>query len=156
DISGCAHLFGGEAALRRDLLGRLRAHGFAVRAAIANTVGCAWATARHGISDQSLPQRGRVVGEADRMGEHDDPHIVPPGGMRDALAPLPIAALRLPPDVVALLGQVGLKRIADVLALPRAALAARFGTELVLRLDQALGRDEESITPRQPLPRYVA
>ncbi|MFL5155896.1 MAG: 3-hydroxyacyl-CoA dehydrogenase family protein, partial [Microvirga sp.] len=52
--------------------------------------------------------------------------------------------------------QVGLKHIADLLQRPRATLAARFGTELILRLDQALGVDEESITPRQPLPRYVA
>jgi protein ImuB len=82
--------------------------------------------------------------------------IVPPGGMREALAPLPLAALRLAPEVVTLLAQVGLKHIADLLQRPRATLAARFGTELILRLDQALGVDEESITPRQPLPRYVA
>jgi len=82
--------------------------------------------------------------------------IVPPGGVREALAPLPLAALRLAPGVVTLLAQVGLKHIADLLQRPRATLAARFGTELILRLDQALGVDEESITQRQPLPRYVA
>src|SRR5215216_703971 len=49
DISGCAHLFGGEAALWDDLIRRMRDHGFAVRAAIADTVGCAWALARYGI-----------------------------------------------------------------------------------------------------------
>src|SRR5262245_34330470 len=75
-ISGCAHLFGGEAALWRDLVGRLSAYGFTVRAAIADTVGCAWAMARCG---------------------DDDNCIVPPGGARDVLAPLPVAALRLHP-----------------------------------------------------------
>jgi protein ImuB len=183
DISGCAHLFGGEAALCHDLVRRLDAQGLHVRAAIADTVGCAWALARYG-ADLSLPRRGRVIGEADRVGGYDEaqlnsPHpapsappspfrggmktcvkgesfIVPSGGAREALAPLPLAALRLAPEIVTLLAQVGLKHIADLLQRPRATLAARFGTELILRLDQALGVDEESITPRQPLPRYVA
>ena len=136
DISGCAHLFGGEAALAGDLVSGLSRHGIAARAAIADTVGCAWALARFGDASTWT--------------------IVPPGGAREALAPLPLAALRLAPEVVALLAQVGLKHIADLLQRPRATLAARFGTELILRLDQALGVDEESITPRQPLPRYVA
>ena len=88
-------------------------------------------------------------------GSGDHQFIVPSGGAGAALAPLPVAALRLASDVVTLLGQVGLKRIADLLAVPRASLAARFGTELILRLDQALGVDEESITARRPPPCYV-
>jgi protein ImuB len=197
DISGCAHLLGGEAALKRDLVGRLRQHGFAVLAAIADTVGCAWGVARYG--DESLPRKGAAIALPDdchpgRLAKRDDPKypgirdkgvagdhgsrlsrltalgrdddrkavsnedcfIVPPGGAREALAPLPVAALRLAPEVVTLLAQVGLKHIADLLDRPRATLAARFGTELILRLDQALGVDQESITPRQPLPCYVA
>src|SRR5262249_36688484 len=82
--------------------------------------------------------------------------LIPSGDMRAALAPLPVAALRLTPDIVTLLAQVGLKRIADLLDRPRAALTARFGAELIWRLDQALGIDAESIAPRQPLPLYVA
>ena len=195
DISGCAHLFGGEAALWRDLVGRLGAHGFSVRAAIADTVGCAWAMARYAEASPLAPPppaRGRSPSEARRVGvtSNFDPHpvasacavapttatdlplsggggvrgsscahhqfIVPPGGARAALAPLPVAALRLPPEVVTLLAQVGLKHVADLLARPRAALAARFGTELLWRLDQAVGVDQEAITPRKPLPRYVA
>jgi protein ImuB len=135
DISGCAHLFGGEAALAGDVLQRLGAQGFAARAAIADTVGCAWAVARF-ADYQSL--------------------IIPPGILRDVLEPLAVAALRLSPEIVTLLGQVGFKCIADVLDRPRASLAARFGTDLIRRLDQALGVDEESITPRLPLPSYVA
>lgn len=172
DISGCAHLLGGEAALKRDLVGRLRQHGFAVLAAIADTVGCAWAVARYG--DESLPKYPRDKGVAGNHGSrllrltalgrdddrkavsNEDCFIVPPGGAREALAPLPVAALRLAPEVVTLLAQVGLKHIADLLDRPRATLAARFGTELILRLDQALGVDQESIKPRQPLPCYVA
>jgi protein ImuB len=210
DISGCAHLFGGEAALGRDLVRRLRAHGFAARAAIADTVGCAWAVARFADEAMALPPTSpRLRGEVDLRAERErsdasrvrgpfhepglaatPPHpdscaslrfagnptsprqrgeveqadsacpdnlfLIPSGEMRAALAPLPVAALRLAPDIVTLLAQVGLKRIADLLDRPRAALAARFGAELIWRLDQALGTDAESITPRQPLPRYVA
>jgi protein ImuB len=75
--------------------------------------------------------------------------------MRRALAPLPMAALRLEPEIVEALAGLGLKRIADVIDLPRAPLAARFGEILVRRLDQALGREDEPITPRLPVPSYV-
>src|SRR5262245_53507448 len=135
DIAGCAHLLGGETGLLNDLVRRLQRHGFAVRAAVADTVGCAWAVAHYGAHERC---------------------IVTSGAMRDVLAPLPVAALRLHSATVTLLAQVGLKHVADLVDRPRAALAARFGTELILRLDQALGVDRESITPRQPLPRYVA
>ena len=121
DISGCAHLFGGEEALRRDITARLHAQGFQARAAVADTVGCAWAVARYGrelrvLSDQT----------------------------RDALLPLPLAALRIAPETVTELAQVGLKRIADVIDRPRAPLAARFGEQFVRRIDQAVGRDRRA------------
>jgi protein ImuB len=132
DITGCAHLFGGEAALARDLLARLAAQGLHARAAIADTVGCAHAVARHGAAS-----------------------VVPPKEMRRALLTLPVAALRLAPETVEALAELGLKRIADLIDLPRAPLAARFG-ELVRRLDQALGRQDEPIAPRLPVPAYVA
>jgi protein ImuB len=133
DIAGCAHLFGGEAALCHDILARLADQGLQARAAIADTVGCAFAVAHFGGAS-----------------------LVPPGGMRHALAPLTMAALRLAPEIVEALAALGLKRIADVIDLPRAPLAARFGEILVRRLDQALGREDEPITPRLPVPSYVA
>jgi protein ImuB len=132
DITGCAHLFGGEVALARDMVRRLDAGGLAVRIAIADTVGCAWALAHHGGAS-----------------------IVPLGGMREALLSLPPAALRLEAGVAEALAQAGLKRIADLIDLPRAALAARFGVALMRRLDQALGREDEPIAPRLPPPTYV-
>jgi protein ImuB len=143
DISGCAHLFGGEATLSHDLMHRLEHQALQARIAVADTVGCAWGVARF---SQPLPQRGRVVGEADRV------RMVPSGEEREIIAPLPLAALRLPAETIEALSQVGLKRIADVLDRPRAPLAARFGAEFVRRLDQALGREDEPITPRLPIP----
>jgi protein ImuB len=132
DITGCAHLFGGEEALRRDIVARLARQGFSARAAVADTVGCAWAVARDGA-----------------------PSVIPSSRTRDVLLPLPFSALRISPDVIAALAQVGLKRIADVIDRPRAPLAARFGEQFVRRLDQAMGREDEPITPRLPVPVYV-
>jgi protein ImuB len=129
DVTGCAHLFGGEAALCRDLVRRLGAQGFQPRAAIADTFGAAWAAARYGT-----------------------PGVVPKDATREVLLPLPVVALRITTEAAASLVQSGLKQIADLVERPRAPLAARFGQELIWRLDQALGRDEESIVPRLPLP----
>ncbi|HLT00672.1 MAG TPA: DNA polymerase Y family protein, partial [Geminicoccaceae bacterium] len=135
DITGCAHLFGGEAALRADLLARLRRRGLAAAAAIADTPGAAWALARYGDADAQ---------------------IVPPGGAKVALAPLPVAALRLDPEVVRMLERLGLERIERLYPLPRRALVARFGDALTTRLDQAQGVVDEPIAPRPPRPAHRA
>ena len=131
DITGVAHLFGGEAGLARDLLTRLKAQGFHVRIGIADTVGGAWAVARHGKTP-----------------------IIPPDRTEEALATLPLAALRLLPEIRDGLVQLGLKTVGDIMSRPRAPLTARFGAELMQRLDQALGREEEPITPRLPVPPF--
>jgi protein ImuB len=133
DITGCAHLFGGEEALRADLLARIGTQGFLARAAIADTAGAATALAR-------FTEGGVVVG-ADTVA---------------ALAPLPLAALRLDPEIVSAMDRVGLKRIGQIVDAPRAPLAARFGRELLRRFDQAIGRDEEAIDPRRPPPAFMA
>jgi protein ImuB len=129
DITGCAHLFGGEAALARDLVGRLSAQGLQARVAVAGTVGCAWALARCGT-----------------------PGIIASGNERNIIAPLPLSALRLDTGTLTALAQVGLKRVEDLIDRPRAPLAARFGVMLLRRLDQALGFEDEPITPRLPIP----
>jgi protein ImuB len=145
DITGCTHLFGGEAALGHDIVRRLALQGLAARAAIADTVGCAWAVARF----SALPVAGREK-EGDRACV-----IIPPGGAREALLPLRLMALRIAPEIAEGLGQAGLKRIADVIDRPRAPLAARFGQTFIRRIDQALGHEDEPITPRLPIPAYV-
>ncbi len=48
DVTGCAHLFGGETALARDLVTRLTQQGLRARVAVADTVGGAWGVARYG------------------------------------------------------------------------------------------------------------
>jgi len=133
DVTGCAHLFGGEAALLDDLLARLDRFAIAGRAAIADTLGAAWALARYGA---------------------DTATVAPAGQMSPALAELPLAGLRLPGDMVADLARLGLYRIEQVCDMPRAALAARFGPQLALRLDQALGAQDEPVTPTPPSTRF--
>ncbi len=165
DITGCAHLFGGEAAFCGDIVQRLGLQGFAARVAVADTVGCAWAAARFSYPPAHDGTPSRLAARADlplagggnqTPGEQRPYAIVPPGHAREALLPLRLAALRIAPDIAAALGQAGLKHIADVIDRPRAPLAARFGEEFIRRIDQALGREDEPITPRLPVPPYVA
>jgi len=133
DITGVAHLFGGEARMLELLVNRLRSLGFTVSGAIADTVGAAWALA------------------------HFSPgSIVAAGETEAALANLPIVGLRLAEAQVAGLNQMGLKTIGQLYGRDRRALQARFGETLILRLDQALGRIEERITPRLPIAEYYA
>lgn len=132
DIGGCAHLFGGEQALLADLTARLGRLGFGAVAAVADTPGGAWAAARFAALDEHATV------------------VVPVGDVARALAPLPTAGLRLPAVVVEGLARMGLRRIGDLIALPRAPLVRRFGDVVVERLDQALGRVREPLSPRRP------
>ncbi|BBK31393.1 protein ImuB [Stella humosa] len=129
DITGCAHLFGGEAALRVAVCGRLAGLGLALRASIAGTPEAARAQA----------QFGRAT-------------IVPPGRDEGAGRRLPIAALRLEADAAVALSRAGLKLLGDLADRPAAALAARFGAGLVRRIDRVLGREDGRITPVRPPP----
>jgi protein ImuB len=136
EVGGSAHLFGGEAALLDDLIGRLRRARVNARAAIADTPGAAWAVARFG-------------GEP----------IVVPGGMATAIAELPVAALRLVPDTVGGLSRVGVERIGQLAAMPSAPLTRRFGADVRRRLDQALGHAAEpfdALIPPEVIRRRLA
>lgn len=128
DATGSAHLFGGEAALLDEMLRCFSEGGMHARAAMAGTPGAAYAVARHAGN-----------------------RVVPPGSEARALAGLPITALRLSPDTVLTLRRLGLERVSDLAAVPRGVLARRFGPEVAGRLDQALGRVAEPITPLVPL-----
>jgi protein ImuB len=143
DATGCAHLFGGEEELLRELLERVQRLGFVARAALADTAGAAWAVARFGASPQDS---ARAQGGTDGARSI----LVPAGATAATLAPLPIAGLRLPGPVVEGLAVLGLRRIADLMTMPRAPLVARFGNIVTDRLDRALGSRNESISPLVP------
>lgn len=133
DISGCAHLYGGEVQLVTDLATRLERNALSHRIAVADTIGAAYAAAHYGSLDIHASDKQRTF-----------------------LAPLPIKALRIEPHIVAAMARVGLKCIGDILDLPRAPLTARFGSEVLRQLDRALGQEHEPLTPRLPVAPYVA
>ena len=128
DITGVAHLFGGEANMLNLLRNRLRGLGFFANGAIASTIGAAWAGSHF---------RANPIIAADETAA--------------ALDPLGVEALRLAPEQVAGLTQMGLKQIGQLRARERKPLQARFGVSLLNRLDQAYGLAEEKLVPRLPL-----
>lgn len=129
DVSGCAHLFGGEAALLRDLCAGLARQGFGVSAAIASTAGCARALRRvhHGV-------------------------IVPPGNEAAAVGALPVFALGCDDAITRALRRAGLKTIGDVAARASTEITERFGAGFTAILHEALGLQDAPISPRRPPP----
>ncbi|MEM9437368.1 MAG: DNA polymerase Y family protein [Pseudomonadota bacterium] len=172
DLTGAAHLFGGEAGVADLIETDCARFGLTVQLGIADTPGAAWALARYAgqgatnarsgdaIDQEAHATRARAVKR--RNWERGGPapkvvtlrarqaRIAAPGQTRQALASLPVAALRLPEDSVTELNRVGLRRIEDVLGQPRAPLVRRYGQELGRRLDQALGLLAEPISPARP------
>src|SRR5205814_2131859 len=133
EITGSAHLWGGESALVADISRRLLRQQIAHRIAVASTWGTAWALARH-AADAGAPA------------------LPTPQDERAALAPLPVEALRLDPDTVQGLRRVGLRHIGELYPMPRDALARRFGANglensVAYRLDQAFGDLPEPLSP---------
>jgi protein ImuB len=126
DIGGCAHLFGNEAALRRDAMRLMRGQGLRVRAALADTPEAALALARLGAPAREAPAPATA-------GVHA----------------LPLLALRVDPEIRHALRRAGFITIGDLAGLPAAPLAARFGPGLVDALDRLLGRIDSRITPRR-------
>ncbi len=126
DVTGCDHLFGGEERLLGDLAAHLAGYNLTARLALADTPAAAWAWARYG--------KGGVL-----IAAHNS-----------ELKTLPVAALRISAHNTHDLMRLGLHRIEQIAALPRAPLAARFGKELLNRLDQILGRSPEPLTLRRP------
>lgn len=129
DMTGTLHLFGGEVELIAQVEARMQRWVSHVRLAMAATPEAARALARF--------------------------QIVPAPDEATALRRLPVAALELSDEVERDLRRAGLKTIADLADRPAAPLAARFGAELIDRLDRLLGRSDSRIIPRRALPALV-
>lgn len=127
DITGCAHLWGGEEQLAEDMLSRLHSHGIPARAAIAQTFGAAYALAHHAETYLVAPHEAHY----------------------DLLAPLPVERLRISEETASLLRKLGLSTIAHIRSLPRSELGCRF-PDLLPRFDEAMGFAEEAIEFRRP------
>jgi len=159
DLTGVAHLFGGEAALLGEMQGAIAALGFTMRAAVAPTAGAAWALARYGALPLALVTPAKAGVQADRR-----PHAAHrrldaslrwhDNGVASALAPLPVAALRLSAQATHTLVRLGLKTIGDLAGVPRKSLARRFreAEHPLDALDRALGRKHEPLTGVRPDP----
>ena len=166
DVTGCAHLHGGETRLLHDLLARCETQGLAACAAIADTPGAAHAVARHEPPRHEPPRHEPPRHEPHRHEPHrHEPHrheslyrkaeegrvkVVPIGTAKAALMPLPIAALRLPSETLESLRLLGFERVEQLATVPRAPLTRRFGPLVADRLDQALGIVFEPIVPLVP------
>ena len=132
DITGCAHLFGGEAALMQMLCATLTRQGFGVSAAIAGTSVCARTMNRY--------VHGRII---------------PDGEEADSVKPLPVSALGADDAITRGLRRAGLKTIGDVASRARHEITARFSADFTTLLEQALGQGDAPISPRKPLPDYI-
>jgi protein ImuB len=132
DATGCSHLWGGDESYVAEVVKKLNARGYHVRAALADTPGVAWAVARFGR----------------------EPLVIESGRHAEALLPLPPEALRLEEATVERLHKLGFHHIRQFISLPRSSLRRRFGPHFIARLDMALGKQEEVIEPVQPLEPY--
>jgi protein ImuB len=129
DASGCSHLWGGDENYVNEITKRLMARGYDVRVAMADTPGVAWAIARFGA----------------------ETFVIINGRSLEALLSLPPEALRIEPEIVERLHKLGLHRIHQIIGMPRSALRRRFGPQLLLRMDMALGKEIEVLEPVQPV-----
>lgn len=132
DITGCAHLFGGEAALLQALVRALARQGFAVSAAIASTSVCARTLTRQAS--------GTIVAD---------------GAEAEAIGALPVSMLGADEAITTGLRRAGLKTIGDVASRAPHEITARFGARFSTLLTHALGQGDAPINPRKPLPDYI-
>ncbi|MEH6404725.1 MAG: DNA polymerase Y family protein [Sneathiella sp.] len=129
DITGCAHLFGGERAMLHEIQGKLTEFQLTSHLALASSLGAAWAAARYGNAPLTL---------------------VKAGDNKSFLSPLPLSSLRLDPAIVLRLNQLGLRKIGHLLNAPEAPLTARFGPSVMQCLHRATGDAAEIFNPLFP------
>lgn len=130
DITGCGHLFGGDAELASKVLQALASHGYQAKGGFGTTVGFAWAAARFG---------------------HRRINLISTEQEKNWLDQQPTASLRLPSKTVDALEEFDLRFVGQIRSLPRQQLPSRFGEQLLRRLDQASGQLSESIEPVFPV-----
>ncbi|HLS96184.1 protein ImuB [Sphingobacterium allocomposti] len=133
DITGCAHLWGGEMEYVTEIKQQLEKKGYTAKIAVADTIAAAWAMSRYAKQEIILTTND----------EYDILHTLPP------------EALRLDEWIVQRLYKLGFKTIGRFIGMPPATLRRRFGPTLVHRINQLLGRQEEHILPIKPVAPYV-
>ena len=137
DVSGVAHLFGGEAGLLAEIEARFERQGFGLALGLADAPRAAWALARY--SNRRIAPAG-LAGKAFVKLFHE----------------MPVAALGLEEADAADMARAGLRRIGDLAMRPRAPIAARFGVEVLAKLDALNGLERDAISPRFAAPDFCA
>jgi protein ImuB len=138
DISHLEHLWGSPARLAARVEAFFTNRGWGTRIAVAPTVGMAWGWAHAHDEARTTNEKSKMPGHSSFVIHHS------------LLACLPIEALRIPADTAALLRQLGIETVAQLLALPRAELPSRFGDELLRRIGQWTGEAPEVLKPHRP------
>lgn len=137
DITGSAHLFGGEEALAQDLAERVRELGHRVKIAIS-------------VGPELARAFARWSSPSGKEGASSGVTIIAPSRTQSAAEELPIQALSLAPDDVGYLTRLGLLTLGDLARQPRSALAPRLGKDAARVLCLCEGRDDAPLTPYQP------
>ena len=135
NITGCAHLFGGEHAMGKYIVQELTDLQIEARLGIADTKGAAQAAAQFG---------------------NDRITIIQPGETRTSLASYPIDALFTDEKIIFELKRLGIKRIGDLYTLKSADLARRFGFGLLRSYEKLLGVASDPVTPQITKPTFAA
>jgi protein ImuB len=153
DISNLEHLWGSEAALVEQVEKFFKRRSYRVRLAVGDTIGLAWALAHfgsmeHGAWSREYPGSAPCqIPQSEIRGSTELAEVNPKSEID-----LPIEALRISADTAALLRELGVETIDQLMMLPREELTSRFGDELLRRLDQLTGAASEVIVPHRGLP----
>ena len=135
DITGCAHLFGGELEMAKHVIAELTRLKVSSRIALADTKHAASALARFGANPIT---------------------IAPVGKTHEALRSIPIKALNIDSEIAVELARTGLKSIGQLYAIKSSELARRFGLDLVKAIGAALGYEPDPVAPASAEPIYAA
>ncbi|MDB6012368.1 MAG: hypothetical protein JWL65_4618 [Gammaproteobacteria bacterium] len=121
EVKGSLHLFNGVEGLSRALASECASLGLKSMVALSPTPLSALVAARVG-KPFVVTELTRLVGQ---------------------LMPLPLAGLRWPQETFERLARMGVRTIGQVLRLPRAGFARRFGTDSLAMLDRLTGRSPD-------------
>ena len=132
DVTGGAHLFGGESALVAELGSRVRAIGHRARVALADGPRLAQAFARYGDVDA------------------EGSRVVPSARTQQEIRTLPVRALPLPEETLSWFVRLGVLTFADWNELPKSAVGLRLGVQASAVFELLAGRDSLPLTPYTP------
>jgi protein ImuB len=137
DITGSAHLQGGEVALACEFANRVRGMGHSVRIAISDGPRLARAFA-HWFMPEAAEQEDRGV------------CVVPSSRTVPALAALPLKALPISAETAGWFARLGVLTIGELRALPKQALGSRLGEAMASVSELCAGRDTAPLTAYTP------